>query len=64
MIIIFSSVGFFIHNIFIYFTSILAAHFSLFDIRMTQEISETEIGNGKFLGMANCNIYFKTDINI
>ena len=33
-------------------------------IRMTQETPKREIGNGKFLGMANCNIYFKTNFNL
>ena len=31
---------------------------------MTQEISKREIRNGKFQGMANCNIYFKTNFNL
>ena len=35
----------------------------LFDIRMTQEISESEVGNGNYLGMANYNIYFKINFN-
>ena len=45
------------------FASSFAAQFSLFDIRMTQEISKGELGNGKYLGMANYNIYFKNNFN-
>ena len=39
------------------FGSSFAAQFLLFDIRMTQEISEGEVGNG------NCNIHFKNNFN-
>ena len=34
-------------NHFFYFASLFAAQFSLFDIRMTQEIPKGEIGNDK-----------------
>ena len=30
---------------------------------MTQEISKGEVGDGKWLGMANYNIYFKNNFN-
>ena len=30
---------------------------------MTQEISKGEVGNGKYLGMANYNTYFKNKFN-
>ena len=46
-----------------YFASLFAAQFLLFEIRMTQEISNGETGNSKYLGMANCNIYFTNDFN-
>ena len=36
------------------------SQFLLFDIRMTQEISKEETGNGKQLGMANYNHLFQT----
>ena len=52
-------VGLFGHKTFIFFASSFAKQFSLFDIKMTQEISKREIGSGKLLGMANYNIYFK-----
>ena len=42
---------------FFYFTSLFAAQFLLFDIRMMQEISKGEVGNGKQLGMANYNSF-------
>ena len=48
--------GLFGHNTFIFFASSFAKQFSLFDIKMTQEISKREIGSGKLLGMANYNI--------
>ena len=63
MIIIFSAMGHFVHKIFIFFASSFAAQFSLFDIRMTQEILKREIGNVKFLVIANYNIYFKNNFN-
>ena len=50
-------------NHFFCFASSFAAQFLLFDIRMTQEISKGEVGNGKQLGMANYNIYFKNNFN-
>ena len=59
VIIIFSSTGVFVHEIFICFASSFAAQFLFFDISVTQEISKREIGNDKFPGMANYNIYFK-----
>ena len=64
MIITFSSIGLFVHKIFIYFASSFAVQFLLSDIRMTQEISKRETGNGKFLGITNYNIYFKTNFNL
>ena len=48
-------------NHFFCFASSFAHQFLLFDIRMTQDISKREVGNGKCLGMANYNIYFKND---
>ena len=48
---------------FFYFASSFAAQFSLFNIRMTQEISKGEIGNGRQLGVANYNIYSKNNFN-
>ena len=30
---------------------------------MTQEISKGEVEDGKYLGMANCNIYFKSNFS-
>ena len=30
---------------------------------MTQKISESEVGNCNYLGMANYNIYFKINFN-
>ena len=63
MIIIFSSTGVFVHEIFICFASSFAAQFLFFDISVTQEISKREIGKDKFPGMANYNIYFKTFSN-
>ena len=50
-------------NHFFCFTSSFPAQFLLFDIRMTQEVSKGEAGNGKELGMANDNIYFKNNFN-
>ena len=35
----------------------------LFDIRIMQEISKGEVGNDKWQGMANYNIYFKNNFN-
>ena len=49
--------------IFFYFPSSFATQFSLFVIWMTQEISQQEIGNDRYLGMANYNIYFKNNFN-
>ena len=43
------------------FASSFTAQFLLFDIRMTQKISKREEGNDKLLGMANWNIYFKSN---
>ena len=42
-----SSTGLFVQKIFFYFASSFAAQFSLFDVRMMQEISKGEIVNGK-----------------
>ena len=47
IMIIFSSIDLFVHKIFNFATSSFAAQFSLFDIRMTQQISKREIGHGK-----------------
>ena len=58
IMIIFSSIDLFVHKIFNFATSSFAAQFSLFDIRMTQQISKRETG------MANCNIYFKNNFNL
>ena len=44
------------------FASSFAAQFLLFGIRMMQEISKQEVGNGKQLGMTN-NMYFKNNFN-
>ena len=52
-----------INLFFFYFASSFAAQFSLFDIRMTQEMAKGETGKNKWLGMVNCNIYFKTNFN-
>ena len=52
-----------INLVYTYFASLFAAQFLLFEIRMTQEISNGEIRNSKYLGMANCNIYFTNDFN-
>ena len=41
----------------------VAVQFLLFDIRMTQEISKGDVGNGKWLVMANY-IYFKNNFNL
>ena len=46
-------------NLFFCFASSFAAQIFLFDCKMTQEISEGDVGNGKWLGMANYNIRFK-----
>ena len=46
-------------NLFFCFASSFAAQIFLFDCKMTQEISEGDVGNGKWLGMANYNIHFK-----
>ena len=43
VIINFSSIGLFVHKIFISFANSFAAQFSLFDIRMTQKITKREI---------------------
>ena len=48
---------------FIIITSSSAAQVLLFVIRMTQKISKGEIRNSRWLGMANCNIYFKNYFN-
>ena len=50
-------------QVFSYFASSFAAQFSLFDIKMTPEISKVEIGNGKLLGMANYSFYFRSNFN-
>ena len=50
-------------NHFFCFAILFAAQILLFDIRMTQEIPKGEIGDGKWLGMANYNIYFKNNFN-
>ena len=58
----FSSVGLFFTRFF--FTSqIRSAQSSLFDIKITQEISKGDTGNGKELGMANYRICFKKYFN-
>ena len=44
-------------------TGSFTAKYLLFDIRMTQEISKGEVGKGKWLEMANYNIYFKNNFN-
>ena len=31
---------------------------------MTQEMAKGETGKNKWLGMVNCNIYFKTNFNL
>ena len=46
------------------FASLFTAQFLFFDVRMTQEISKGEIGNDKYLGIANYNIYFKNNFNL
>ena len=46
----------------VYFASSFAAEFVLLDIRMTQKIKK-EVGNGKWLGITNYNIYLKHDFN-
>ena len=61
MIIIFYAIGLF-HKIF-FLASLLAAQFSLFYVRMSQEIPNRGIGKGKLLGMANY-IYFKNNFNL
>ena len=38
-----------------------AEQFTLLDIRMIQEISKGEIGNGKLLGIANYNIHLENN---
>ena len=53
----------FLFFFFYYFASSFTAQTSLFDIKMTQEISKEEIGNSKLLGMANYNIYFRNTFN-
>ena len=63
-VIILSSIRFCVHWIFISFVSSFAVAFLLFDTRIMQEISKREIENGKFLGMANYNVYFKTKLNL
>ena len=52
-----------ITHFFYFSSSSFAAQFLLFDVRMTQEISKGEVGNGKQLGRANFNIYFKNNFN-
>ena len=64
IIIIFSSVGLFVHKIFNFSGSSFEAQFSFLDIRMMQEISKREIWNGKLMGMANYNIYVKNNFNL
>ena len=53
----------FLFFFFYYFASSFTAQTSLFDIKMTQEISKEEIGNSKLLGMTNYNIYFRNTFN-
>ena len=50
-------------NHFFCFASSFAAQFLLFHIKMTQEISKRELGNGKSLGMTNHYIYLKDNFN-
>ena len=58
----FPSVGLFFTRFF--FTSqTRSAQSSLFDIKITQEISKGDTGNGKELGMANYRICFKKYFN-
>ena len=64
MIIIFSLIGLFVYKIFIDFASSFAAQFLLFNIRMTQEISNRKIGKLMSMWLANYHIYFKTNFNL
>ena len=50
-------------NHFFYFVCSFAAEFLLFEIRRTQEISKAEIGNDKWLGIAN-TIFFSKIVSI
>ena len=56
--------AFYNYNHFCYFASSFVAQFLIFDIRVTQELRKSEIRNSKLLGIANDNIYLKSNLKL